>query len=148
MRSLLNYIIEKLDINKVNLIDLDAFPYDGSVEDIKKFLIHCDFIKTKNAEDYPILLLQSTKNGDGSANRRIRIFDNAHGLCYAIPDTVAGEAVSFANTSKKKISEDNPMINIYKPYGRNIIYELRWTGNIKNIDIITFVEKIKEILKQ
>ncbi len=134
MRSLLNYIIEKLDINKVNLLDLDAFPYDGSIEDIKKFLIHCNFIKTNN--------------GDGSANRRIRIFDNTHGLCYAIPDTVAGEAISFANTSKKKISEDNPMINIYKPYGRNIIYELRWTGNIKNIEIITFVEKIKEILKQ
>lgn len=87
MKNLKDSILEKLDINKVNLNN--RFPIDGTLEDIAKFLeeegfqqVEYGYVKTA--------------------------FNEPKAKCFMIFTTT----IRFADTSKEEVSKDNPIFYI------------------------------------
>lgn len=91
-------ILEKLDINKVNL-EPDKFPIDGTLEEIEKFLEANDF---ENFDDYDLDMQYFSEYAD---------FVNTEGKKLFLINT-AIKFVRFIDTSKKDLGKDNPMFCI------------------------------------
>lgn len=111
MKELINYINEKLDINKVSLPSKE-FPMDGNMDEIVDFLADHDFaqIKYHRTEFY----YQYKKD-----------FNNLRTKCFMVQSRKKGEItdiVFFGDTSKEDISKDNKLFMITFEPG-NIQYE-------------------------
>jgi hypothetical protein len=93
VKNLKDSILEKLKVDDIVLIE--EFPIDGTIEEIMKFLEGQNFIDI------------SMRYGSIS-----RMFNNMKKKCVA----KFGNRLSFADTSKEKISKDNPIfyINYYR----------------------------------
>jgi len=100
MKQLID-ILEKLDLDKVSLID-DEFPIDGSLEDIIKFLIEHNFKEIKELPD----LFKYTNY--------VAQFNEYKNKCFGvIPDKLSRcDIIFIANTSRKKISKSNSLYMI------------------------------------
>ena len=104
MKNLKDSILEKLKVDDIVLIE--EFPIDGTIEEIMKFLEGQNFIDI------------SMRHGSIS-----RMFNDMKKKCVA----KFGNRLSFADTSKEKISKDNPIFYIclvdpivYSVYYKNI----------------------------
>lgn len=130
-------ILEKLDINKVNLNKDLKFPVDGKPSDVFLWL-------KKNGFD------QFDYN-----DKHIKIqFNNENARCFATYQrkslTYSNQQTTFiwfADTSKKKISEGNPVF-LYKIDGKLITYYFIWKEMMNpKVGAFEFTEKINETLK-
>ena len=99
MKELSNYIIEKLDINKVKLYD--KFPIDGSFEDIDTFL---------KANNFKYTNFWSNNVFDAINKESDKVF-------YGQKETDDCFRFLIADTSKAKISDSNPLFIIRHKYG-------------------------------
>lgn len=113
MKQLID-ILEKLDLDKVSLID-DEFPIDGSLEDIIKFLIEHNF---KEIKELPSLSCYTDY---------VIPFNNYGGKCFGITaDGLNGCSIIFiANTLRKKISKSN-MLYVIKDEQTRARYRVIW----------------------
>lgn len=100
MKNLID-VLEKLDLDKVGLID-DEFPIDGSSENIIEFLIEHGF---KKIEDLPDLFKYTNY---------VAPFNEYKNKCFGvIVDELSKHDIIFiANTSRKKISKSNSLYMI------------------------------------
>jgi len=97
MRSITD-ILEKLDINKVNL-EPDVFPIDGTLEEIEEFLEANNF---ENFDDYDLDMKYFSEYED---------FVNTEGKKLFLI-SIGGKFVRFIDTSQKDLGKDNPMFCI------------------------------------
>lgn len=92
MKNLVDILLEKLDINKVRL--KDGFPFDENDLEIIKFLKEHGFKDLKNSRAW------------------LTEFEDAHDRCFKWDDNTEVSRICFADTSKKRISKENPIFYI------------------------------------
>jgi len=130
-------IYEKLDINKVSLNEDLEFPIDGKPSDVFLWLKKNKF-KQFDCNDEHIKTQFNNKNARCFATQQRK------SLTYSNQQTVF---IWFADTSKKKISEDNPIF-LYKIDGKLITYYFIWKEMLNpKVGAFEFTEKINETLK-
>ena len=117
MKELREVILEKLKVDDIVLTE--KFPINGTVDDMIKFLKEQDFIHITNP---PNGLLSDTFNNKGGKYMIVYI-----------------HTFYFADTSKGKISKDNPIFHISMPLG---IFSVYYKGS--NGSTIDIVENDKE----
>lgn len=120
MKNLKDTILEKL---KVDDITFNEFPIDGSIEDMIEFLKENGFRFIKNEEKISVL------------------FDSANSKCY----TTYKNRIWFADTSKEKISKDNPVFTHVDDNHK--LYTVYFINNLDSVEHIVEDDK-KEFLKE
>lgn len=96
-----NVILEKLSIDSI-LLDI-KFPIDGEIGDI------IEFLKEEGFKD-------STVKGREAVDK---IFDSKKFKCFTLS---GNDRIWFADTSKEKVSEKNPIFLITFPIPKNKIF--------------------------
>lgn len=95
MKSLKTSILEKLDINKVNLND-SGFPLELTAESLVQYLKDCGYAKVPYIS-FP----------DGNISDFIPYFNEKHGKQFIY--TKRWREIYIADTSRSEIGSDNPM---------------------------------------
>ena len=101
MKALKDSILEKLKIDDI-ILDEEKFPIDGTLDDMIKFLEDGGFIRIKEHTYYPS-----------------KVFNSEKDKCLYISDE---QSIFFADTSKEKVSEKNPIFYIEYPSLYNVYY--------------------------
>ena len=118
LKNLKDIILEKLSVD--NIVIVEEFPIDGTMEDIVKFLKEQGF-KQISSSGYISDLVNLTKT-----------------KCFMSDLT----NIWFADTSEKKVSKDNPIFGIaYKFYN---VYYPKNSNNVRSHEYIDIVENDKE----
>lgn len=137
MKSLKDNILEKLNIDDINIREVSEFPYGKTIDDVERWLIENGF----KEETYAV----------NNHAKRERTFNNMHTKCWAYPQGRNDRhVISFANTSKYhgKISEANPMFHVfasrYSPVPK-MFYQAKWENNVQDLSLEEFKEKLKKI---
>ena len=126
MKTINDYIVERI---KVDNIKPKEFPVDGTIEDIEDFLKDNGFTQIET---------NISKLSD-----RSKFLNKHNGKYYMKYQVYRNKTITFADTSSKKISNDNPMYYIY-PYVDKIYKKL--TGESRyNISILSADEFKKEM---
>lgn len=135
MKSLVD-ILEKLDINKVNIKDKDFvknFPLNGEIEEIAKYLKSYSFKEIEWPNQYTPF--DKFKKDVEKENNRVFTI-NKNGL------------IRFANTSNgNKISIDNPIFLIYngESVSKGLYFENKDWWEWKEIKPDDFLAKMKKV---
>lgn len=135
MKNLNKYIIEKLDINKVNLGVLYT---EGTIDDMKNYLLDNGF---KELEP-PV-----NEFGRIEEDEMFELFDShKKEKVFSIIDDI--ETIFFAGKRRERISEKEPVIYFTSRNGKFWYGTENWIGKSTTIEQHTltkeeFVEKIK-----
>lgn len=114
MRHLID-VLEKLDINKVNL---DEFPIDGPGDAIIEFLKANGFII--NDKEHYLNDQIAIKYANMAGNKNVQ----------AVMYNDGGYLIFFSDTSKRDISEKNPIYTITGRTKNNIEYRKAYTDTL------------------
>lgn len=126
MKELSNYITEKLDINKVNIDKHLEFPADSEPSKVFEWLEKYGF--------------EFFFMNDDSIDTQ---FDNKKILGYTANSSGSSIYFWFADTSKKKISKDNPVFSC-KIDGQDNDYYLFWRKKYNHVQKEEFIEKLNK----
>ncbi len=133
MKNLVD-ILEKLDINKVNIKDkgfVKNFPLNSEIEEIAKYLKNYGFREI----EWPII------SDFGEFKQDI---EKENGRVFARYKNVM---VRFANTSIKKIENNNPVFVINKlPSTTHLYFEFNKWWELRNIKPDDFLAKIEKCI--
>lgn len=137
MKGLADTLMEKLDINKVNL-ENEEFPLYGTMNDVINFLKSNGFIELKYHDDVRIYF------------DYVEDFNEAGKKCFMVQTRRVGNGgniIWFGDTRRNNISNDNKlyMITFYAQYN-----EFEYYGNdinAKFIDTNDFKKELKELFK-
>lgn len=138
MKELINYINEKLDINKVSL-KTESFPIEENTSNIIKFLKYCKFKEIDYSQKlfYRVYLID--------------VMNSTKAKCFYY-DKRDGE-LAIADTQQNEISNQNPMYlisGLSKPYqARDYFGYYKVDKDIADYDsyyVDEFLKKIEKIL--
>ena len=123
MKTLKNILVEKLSIDSITF---DKFPTSEDLEDI------IEFLKKEGFKEYQI-----------SDIGLIPTFNKNKGKIFFLSDNSSNKRIWFADTSKEKISEHNPVFLLIKYSGMKIEwkcfgedYMTLFSNKTKVIDLI------------
>lgn len=134
MKSLKTSILEKLDINKVNLDDVYTFPLELTDESLVHYLKDCGYAEV------PYISVP-----DGNIFSYIPYFNEKHGKQFIY--TKQWREIYIADTSKSEISLKNPMfylsIRSGKPDELKAYFKKGWSKKISQDEFRKYFEKGK-----